>query len=83
MLFPEDLPKSLVKGKEFVGKSDFIKLFFGKKCLFLDDDDEALSYFTHILPKIKEKEKENLRQIEFIQYPGIFSLINIYKFFFY
>ena len=39
-----------------------------------DDDDEALSFFANILPKIKEKEKENLRQIEFIQYPGTFSL---------
>ncbi len=41
-----------------------------------DDDDEAFSYFTQILPKIKEKEAEHLREIEFIQYPG-FLLIFI------
>ena len=56
VLFPNYLPKSVVKGKEFMNKGD---------------DDEALAYFVNILPKIKAKEGEFLKPIEFIQYPGI------------
>lgn len=37
---------------------------------FQGEDDEAISYFANILPKIKAQEKEHLHQIEFIQYPG-------------
>lgn len=56
VLFPNELPKSLVKGKEF-----------SKEC----SGDEAVYYFTEVLPKIIEKEgRENLKIIEYIQGPG-------------
>lgn len=40
VLFGGKVPKSIVKGKEFRGK---------------DYEDEAINYFTEILPKLKEK----------------------------
>ncbi len=55
VLFPDYLPKSVVKGKEFLKNVP---------------DDEPLSYFYHILPLIKSKEKMHLQSLEFIQYPG-------------
>jgi hypothetical protein len=57
VLFPNDIPRSIAKGLEF------------KK----DDEDEAITYFYKILPRIKEKEGNHLRVIEFIQNPGLFS----------
>lgn len=56
VLFKEDLPKSIVKGKQYRGK---------------DYEDESINYFTQILPKIRENEDhEQIKLIEFIQYPG-------------
>lgn len=56
VLFGEDVPKSIVKGREFRGK---------------DYEDEAINYFVEILPLIKQKySKETLKIIEFIQGPG-------------
>jgi len=40
VVFGEEVPKSIVKGKEFRDK---------------DYEDEAINYFVEILPKIKEK----------------------------
>jgi histone arginine demethylase JMJD6 len=40
VLFSSEVPKSIVKGKEFRGKNY---------------EDEAINYFVEILPKIKEK----------------------------
>ena len=56
VLFGENVPKSIVKGKEFRPKGY---------------DDEAINYFVEILPKIREKySAETLQMIEFIQCPG-------------
>jgi hypothetical protein len=60
VLFPNEIPKSIVKGKEFKDPSDY---------------DEAIVYFEKILPKIKEKEGKNLKIIEFIQRPGMKKII--------
>lgn len=56
VLFSADVPKSIVKGKEFRDKHY---------------EDEAINYFVEILPKIKQKySREELKIIEFIQGPG-------------
>lgn len=55
MLFPQSLPKSVVKAKDLIPKGE---------------DDEAICYFVKMLPKLKEREGEHLGTIEFIQYPG-------------
>jgi len=55
VLFPNDIPKSIVKGKEFMEPGLY---------------DEAIVYFEKILPRIKEKEGEHLKIIEFTQNPG-------------
>ncbi len=62
MLFPEELPKSIVKAKDLVPKGE---------------DDESICYFVKMLSKLKEREGEHLRTIEFIQYPG--ELVRLYK----
>ena len=36
----------------------------------LDEEYEAIAYFSYILPKIKAAEGSQLQPIEFIQYPG-------------
>ena len=41
VLFKEDLPKSIVKGKKYRGR---------------DYEDESINYFTEILPKIRADE---------------------------
>lgn len=56
VLFPETIPKFVVKGKAFRGKNY---------------EDESINYFTEILPKMIEAEgKERLGMITFIQGPG-------------
>jgi len=58
-LLPPDIPKYIVKGKEFYTK--------GKSKITLDDEDEAINYFIEIFPKIKLKYGNYLREIIFIQ----------------
>lgn len=56
VLFPPDVSKHIVKGKNHVRKGE---------------DDEAVNYFMDILPRIKRTNApETLRCIEFMQYPG-------------
>ena len=56
VLFPEHIPKFIVKGKAFRGPKY---------------TDEAINYYTEILPKLIESEgREQLGIIEFIQGPG-------------
>lgn len=56
VLFPERIPKFIAKGKAFRGPKY---------------EDEAINYFTEVLPKIIESEgRERLGIIEFIQGPG-------------
>lgn len=56
VLFPPDVSKHIVKGKNHVRKGE---------------DDEAVNYFMDILPRIKRaNSSETLRCIEFMQYPG-------------
>lgn len=56
VLFKEDLPKSIVKGKKYRNKHY---------------EDESINYFTEILPKIRQDEDlEQIKLVEFIQYPG-------------
>ena len=58
-MLPPDIPKHIVKGKEFYTK--------GKSKITLDDEDEAINYFIEIFPKIKLKYGNYLREIIFIQ----------------
>lgn len=51
----EGITKNRVRGKDLVNKGE---------------DDEAINYFDYILPRIKEKEGNNLTMIEGIQRPG-------------
>lgn len=61
VLFPPHVPKSIVKGEKHIKKNE---------------DDEAIHYFTNILPRIKEAAKnsggvgkyENFECYEFTQY---------------
>lgn len=56
VLFPPDVPKHIVKGKNHVRKGE---------------DDEAVNYFMDILPRIKRANSpETLRCMELMQYPG-------------
>jgi histone arginine demethylase JMJD6 len=56
ILFPEHIPKFVVKGKAYRGK-DYI--------------DESINYFTEIIPRILQEENhKQLGVIEFIQKPG-------------
>ncbi len=56
VLFGEDVPKSIVKGKSYKYKGY---------------EDESINYFTEILPQIRrDYDKKELKMIEFIQYPG-------------
>ena len=56
VLFPPGIPKEVVKGRKFIKQGE---------------DDEAIDYFTSILPRIKESQKgSGLPIIDFIQYPG-------------
>ncbi len=56
---PPDIPKNIVKGKEFYTK--------GIVNINTDDEDESINYFTDIFPKIKEKYGDYLREVIFIQ----------------
>lgn len=56
VLFPPDVPKSLVSGKKHVKR---------------DEDDEAVNYFMDLLPRLKAaSSRETLRCVEFMQEPG-------------
>lgn len=56
VLFPPDVPKHIVKGKNHVRSRE---------------DDEAVNYFMDILPRIKRANPpETLKCIELMQYPG-------------
>ena len=56
VLFPPSTPKALCKGRSHMKPGE---------------DDEAVDYFTQILPRIKEAQKgSGLPIIDFIQYPG-------------
>lgn len=56
VLFPPEVPKHIVKGKNHVRPGE---------------DDEAVNYFMDILPRIKKANPpEVLKCIEFMQYPG-------------
>lgn len=61
VLFPPEIPKSVVKCKGLVAK----------RVIDPDDLDEAIDYFKYALPKLIEKEGvENLRLQMCIQGPG-------------
>nr|CCA22232.1 histone arginine demethylase putative [Albugo laibachii Nc14] len=56
VLFPSKVGKEVVQGKEFIKSGE---------------DDEAINYFSTILPRIKKAYGHNVLQcIEFMQYPG-------------
>ncbi|EGR31249.1 jumonji domain protein [Ichthyophthirius multifiliis] len=56
ILFKPEVPKFIVKGKKYIPEGE---------------DDDAIQYFTKILPQlIKEEGREKLGVIEFIQNPG-------------
>jgi histone arginine demethylase JMJD6 len=55
ILFPNEYPKEIVKGKKYLQKGE---------------EYEAIAYFAKLLPRIKKNEGENLKYIEFIQNPG-------------
>ena len=63
VLFPPNVPKHVVKGKNLIGK---------------DEDDEAIHYFMYILPRIKRRAEqmgntgdyENFACYEFTQHEG-------------
>jgi histone arginine demethylase JMJD6 len=58
VLFKPGAPRAIVKGDSFKQKGE---------------DGEAITYFTKILPRIKQhliQEKLDFEMIEFIQYPG-------------
>lgn len=47
VIFPPHLPKSIVKGKGLIGR---------------DEDDEAIHYFTVILPRIRQRARERAEE---------------------
>jgi histone arginine demethylase JMJD6 len=56
VLFPPGINKQVVKGRSFIKPGE---------------DDEAIDYFTTILPRIKNALKNSgLPVLDFIQYPG-------------
>lgn len=57
VVFSPSTPKSIVKGKKYIKRGD---------------DDEAISYFSNVLPQIRKDntERENMEMYEFIQYAG-------------
>ena len=62
VMFPPNTPKDIVKGEKYMTN---------------DDDNEAITYFTRILPRIKQAERERIQQglpslgiRECMQYPG-------------
>lgn len=57
VVFNPKTPKSVVKGTKYLNRGD---------------DDEAVSYFSNILPKIRAENttREGMEMYEFIQYPG-------------
>jgi histone arginine demethylase JMJD6 len=60
VLFPPDVPRAVVRGKDLVRKDRH-------------EDDEAVDYFLNVLPRLKEREGKEWaasKVLEFTQYPG-------------
>lgn len=61
VLFPPDIPKSIVKAKGLAAKKEIDP----------EDLDESIDYFLYALPKLIEKEgAENLKIVMCVQGPG-------------
>lgn len=55
LLLPPEIPRHIAKGKEVIQKGE---------------DDEAIMYMKEIFPKLKQKYRDYLKEMWFIQRPG-------------